>query len=71
VIKWEKELQVKVEKTKQPLIKLVGVAVDILIIEVGEFVPIVALVEWKNGETRVGKLDITHLTAKKVSIDNR
>ena len=69
MIKWEKELQVKVEKTKRLLIKLVDVVVDIHIIEVGEFVPIVALVEWENGGTRVGKLDITHLTAKKVFID--
>jgi len=45
VIKWEKELQVKVEKIKQLLIKLVGAAVGILIIEVGEFVAFVALVE--------------------------
>ena len=70
MIQWVKELQVRVRKIRQHLIKLVGDVVSILIIGVRDSAQVVDLEELPNYANQDGGIDIELLMVKRVFTDN-
>ena len=70
MIQWVKELQVRVRKIRQHLIKLVGDVVNIPIIGVRDSARVVDLEELPNYANQDGGIDIEPLMVKKVFTDN-